>query len=739
MPNTGLLFQELKALFTSLGSTERQDLEALWREHGGKVAGSVTPNDPPHVVVTRRVGSSKYISLMRRHPNTHVVSPEWIIKSVEQKKKVPYSQYRVGSLYGLKICLSGFDVDKKDQLARLISRNGGTHSPSLTKFCTHLVSTDKTTQKYKFASKHNIVCCSLDWLLESTTGRVPWCRDAAKYHVKDKEMSLVLSKDAITAPKANSPIEIVANTTAVCEEVARETQQNFFDHVTVDHQDSLGVDDAFTFGEKYLGDCGIWPVGLSTAELNELVKLCCSSGATRYSFLHPSLITHIVRGSEPCTRAEMNEITQSLQWAANAPKLVNMDWIRSCIRCQQELCADDYKYVPREEGPVRVLNRLESSRSLPAIHQSNEASNMSGSTSNDGIFSGYYFTLCAIRGSSEESIAEVIVRQNGGKINNTSIPSSGEGKLLAICPPSLTRIDASRLRSQNNSNFASVAEDGRFTVYWLKCCSKAKKMLAHMDGAPCFKPLPFELPMEGTRGLSISMSGYDEDIKSAIKHTIETIGGQVSIENMSAKDTHLIVPHAHGQKYKHSARLGVIPVTSQWLVESVRAGRILPESRFKPLPKQGRDADILAKSSKLDTIETTQHEWAKDSAVHPQKRVKASTRTKMIPIVNKNSTDQATSDDLDKAGKQVTSLLSRLQQTKTAANVSGELVNEATLGGAAATNERSSKNALVRSYPRSSSRRTGLHKSSQAEPNKSDEHNDEPFEMVSQRVAYEER
>ncbi len=86
------LFDNLRALFTSLGSSERRDLEEIWEQNGGKVVAAVTPNDPPHVIITRRVGSAKYVSLMRRHPNTHVVPPEWIRKSVEMKKKQPYSQ-----------------------------------------------------------------------------------------------------------------------------------------------------------------------------------------------------------------------------------------------------------------------------------------------------------------------------------------------------------------------------------------------------------------------------------------------------------------------------------------------------------------------------------------------------------------------------------------------------------------------------------------------------------------------
>jgi hypothetical protein len=95
------LFDNLRALFTSLGSSERQELEELWEQNGGKVVATVTPNDPPHVMITRRVGSAKYVSLMRRHPNTHVVPPEWIRKSVEMKKKQPYSQVCIRMCYAV--------------------------------------------------------------------------------------------------------------------------------------------------------------------------------------------------------------------------------------------------------------------------------------------------------------------------------------------------------------------------------------------------------------------------------------------------------------------------------------------------------------------------------------------------------------------------------------------------------------------------------------------------------------
>jgi hypothetical protein len=743
-------------------------------------------------------------------------------------------------------------------LADLISRNGGTHSPSLTKFCTHLVSNDRKSQKYTFALKHGIVCCSLDWLVESTKGRVKWCRDATKYHVKDKEISLVISSRADTidldtmAPStAAAPLvpRSAANADArmrtnVCVDLlggdlvqeelgGPETKRRRHDAVhyrDMDREESgsrgmamdsrleddvLESEGAEYADDKFLADCGIWHVGLSRTELRELMSLCFHSGATRVSKPHPTLVTHIVQGSEPCTRGDRDEISKILQ-SRNPVHLVTMEWLRACVRSRRVLNADQARFRPlREEDGVRALNsthhensaieRLDSGRSMPAAlnpilnqnqSNTNDASNGSFGLRGEGIFSGYYFTLSAVRGTGEESVVEVLIRQHGGKINNTSVPASGEGTLLAICPPSLTRMDASRLRAQNNNNFGHVAEDNRFTLYWIKCCVKAQKMLMHQDGAPCFRPLPFELPMDGMRSVSVSTSGYDDDVKSAIKHTVETIGGHFSAKNMSAKDTHLIVPFAHGEKYRHSERLGVTPVTSQWLVESVKAGRMLPEARFKPSPRPGCEPDTMAQGGKLGPVETTQHAWDKNPAgratavvgtaagrrptgfeQHPSRRPdrveldrdverparllaqpssepvdkkpKPAEQSKPVGKSNKLSKprksetqtrDLSMDDDLEKAGMQVSSLISRLQTDGAHANgVPGDVTPAA--GSCIATKGGSS----MRPSKRPSSNRLGLNQSEneKAQPPAEDqerrcEHmNYEAMVEVSQRVGYD--
>lgn len=86
----------------------------------------------------------------------------------------------------------------------------------------------------------------------------------------------------------------------------------------------------------------------------------------------------------------------------------------------------------------------------------------------------------------------------------------------------------------------------------------------------------------------VAISAYDSSVRNAIKRTVETIGGRVSMECMSARDTHLIVPVARGEKYTHAARLNVTPVTADWLVDSVALGKLQPEHNYRPRPPPGK-------------------------------------------------------------------------------------------------------------------------------------------------------
>jgi hypothetical protein len=51
-----------------------------------------------------------------------------------------------------------------------------------------------------------------------------------------------------------------------------------------------------------------------------------------------------------------------------------------------------------------------------------------------------------------------------------------------------------------------VEEAARFTYYWLECCVEADdgqgRIVPYMRGSPCYKPLPYPLPIPGMDAIS---------------------------------------------------------------------------------------------------------------------------------------------------------------------------------------------------------------------------------------------
>jgi hypothetical protein len=210
---------------------------------------------------------------------------------------------------------------------------------------------------------------------------------------------------------------------------------------------------------------------------------------------------------------------------------------------------------------------------------------------------------------------------HGGRLFSTSVPTSSKA-CFAICPYSLPSHKVHALRNAH-PDFAAVPETHRFTLWWLECCVQAGEVLPHTAGTACFQPLPFVLPLKDFDKISVSISGYDPSVRAAIQRTVEIVGGHVSLEYMTAKDTHLIVPSAIGKKYKFAARYGVIPVTAAWLLESVKAGKVLPPNNFAPLLPEGgmptgyKDATTTAAATLTDQQQQQQQRPGSASLLPP--------------------------------------------------------------------------------------------------------------------------
>lgn len=69
------------------------------------------------------------------------------------------------AFFGTDLCLTNFHEDRAE-LEDLIVAHGGTHSPDLTRACTHLVAARPTGKKYEFALKWGIPVVHRDWVTD---------------------------------------------------------------------------------------------------------------------------------------------------------------------------------------------------------------------------------------------------------------------------------------------------------------------------------------------------------------------------------------------------------------------------------------------------------------------------------------------------------------------------------------------------------------------------------------------
>lgn len=112
------LLQDMRILCTNLSDRERAYVQKLAQQQGAVCLATAAPHDPPHVLITRRAGSPKYTTVLRRNSATPVVIPEWLTDSVHAGRRLAYDKYAAGALLGLTVCFSGLPVPQKSSLAK---------------------------------------------------------------------------------------------------------------------------------------------------------------------------------------------------------------------------------------------------------------------------------------------------------------------------------------------------------------------------------------------------------------------------------------------------------------------------------------------------------------------------------------------------------------------------------------------------------------------------------------------
>ncbi|KAJ5757504.1 uncharacterized protein N7511_006198 [Penicillium nucicola] len=159
--------------FTSVQIEQRTQLTQMAEQMGAMHSVHLT-SDVTHLLVGD-TNSDKYRFVARERNDVVAMNPDWIEAVRESWTKgedidihALEIQYKLSTLHGLKICITGFsDLPFRSYMQKTTEENGAEYRKDLTKSVTHLIARNSEGEKYKFATQWNIKVVSVKWFTDS--------------------------------------------------------------------------------------------------------------------------------------------------------------------------------------------------------------------------------------------------------------------------------------------------------------------------------------------------------------------------------------------------------------------------------------------------------------------------------------------------------------------------------------------------------------------------------------------
>ncbi|KAI4652375.1 hypothetical protein J4E93_002577 [Alternaria ventricosa] len=159
---------------TSIAPEQRAKLAAIGAQMGATIKLDLT-SDVTHLIVGS-TDSAKYRYVAKSREDVKVLSPEWLeaLREVwmtgddDLDMAALEKEYRMPTLAGLKICLTGFDnPEQRKTIQESVDANGAEYHGDLTKSVTHLIAAAPSGKKYEHALNWRMKIVSLEWLEQS--------------------------------------------------------------------------------------------------------------------------------------------------------------------------------------------------------------------------------------------------------------------------------------------------------------------------------------------------------------------------------------------------------------------------------------------------------------------------------------------------------------------------------------------------------------------------------------------
>ncbi|KAF2851523.1 hypothetical protein T440DRAFT_448770 [Plenodomus tracheiphilus IPT5] len=159
---------------TAIAPEQRAQLAAIGAQMGATIKLDLT-SDVTHLIVGN-TDSAKYRYVAKSRDDVKVLSPAWLeaLRHVWMQGHdnvdvaALETEYRLPTLFGLKICLTGFDnPEQRKYIQETVDMNGAEYHGDLTKSVTHLIAATPSGKKYEHALNWSMKIVSLEWFEQS--------------------------------------------------------------------------------------------------------------------------------------------------------------------------------------------------------------------------------------------------------------------------------------------------------------------------------------------------------------------------------------------------------------------------------------------------------------------------------------------------------------------------------------------------------------------------------------------
>ena len=358
-PVFSLAMTGAKVACTSIEKPLRKKLRQMIEHMNGVFSGDLN-REVTHLIAGE-VNSLKYATANKlKKP---VVLPSWV-EEAWQRAQEDYQfeavdsqfvdKHRCPILKGCSICVSGLDTRRKNEIKRLVEKNGGIYLADLKmRDTTHLLIENPTGQKYHFALRWSVYCVKPDWLYDCINAG-SWIEETP-YLLKSTTNST--SSGTLSVTTVNATMDRTVSSSAASRKAAQAAKQSSESFGSKDLLDeslkrvqtaelkrvhksrhagsktlACNYDIQIPSGGQFLDGCRLYLTGFNDCQLENLQKIINAGGATRFNEINPS-VSHIVVGDKPAQDIEKLVSTEI------SPHVVSIDWLlESCrqVRCMPE-------------------------------------------------------------------------------------------------------------------------------------------------------------------------------------------------------------------------------------------------------------------------------------------------------------------------------------------------------------------------------------------------------------------